>query len=113
MQLAELVATSNAIAATPARNAKIELLAGLLGRLGPAERPIAIAWLSGELRQGRIGLGGAALAAAWNAPAPPDTPPSAPSLFDTLEPASPAPSSVDPLTVLDVDAAFDRLAGAG
>src|SRR6266404_1201100 len=60
----ELVQTSRRVAATRGRLAKIELLADLLKRASPEEIEIAVAFLSGSLRQGRIGIGYAALQAA-------------------------------------------------
>ena len=57
MLLAELVATSRAVAETSARNAKVGLIADLLRRLDPAEAEIAVSLLAGEPRQGRIGVG--------------------------------------------------------
>ena len=57
MLLADLVTTSERLAATPARNEKVALLAELLHRLEAPEVPIGVAYLSGHLRQGRIGLG--------------------------------------------------------
>jgi len=62
--LAELVATSRAVAASRARLAKLALLAECLRRLAPDEVRIGVAWLSGELPQGRIGVGWATLQAA-------------------------------------------------
>ncbi|MGV9326502.1 ATP-dependent DNA ligase [Streptosporangium sandarakinum] len=59
--LIELARTSAAVAATPARLAKIAQLAELLGRTEPGEAEIAIAYLSGELPQRTIGVGWAAL----------------------------------------------------
>src|SRR2546427_13236879 len=64
MRLDDLVQTSRRVAETGGRLAKIELLATLLRRAAPEEIPIAIAFLSGSPRQGRIGVGYAALAAA-------------------------------------------------
>ena len=64
MRLDDLVQTSRRVAQTGGRLAKIELLAALLRRTAPEEIPIAIAFLSGSPRQGRIGVGYAALAAA-------------------------------------------------
>ena len=55
--LADLVATSGAIAGTSSRTKKVETLADLLRRLEPDEIPIAVAFLSGAPRQGRIGIG--------------------------------------------------------
>jgi DNA ligase-1 len=110
MRLAELVATSKAIAATPSRRAKVERLADLLARLEADEIPIAVAYLSGRLRQGRIGLGGAALAAAGTGGPP--APPGPPGLFDA-EPAPAAEGSGGALDLRAVDAAFARLAARG
>jgi ATP-dependent DNA ligase I len=59
--LTELVLTSQAVGATPRRGAKIDQIAGLLRAASPAEVPVAVAFLSGELRQRQIGVGYAAL----------------------------------------------------
>jgi DNA ligase-1 len=94
MRLADLVATSRRVAETRSRSEKTGALADLLRRLGPEEIDIAVAYLSGHLCQGRIGLGGAALRSAMPGSA-------------AAEPA---------LTLLEVDAAFERIAsvsGAG
>ena len=64
MKLHELVTTSRQVAATSGRNAKIDLLAALLKQAAADEIETAIASLSGSLRQGRIGVGYAALRAA-------------------------------------------------
>lgn len=61
MLLSRLVATSNQVAATSARLKKIELLAELLQQASPDEIEIAIAYLSGSIRQARIGVGWATL----------------------------------------------------
>jgi DNA ligase-1 len=91
--LAELVEVSDAVGATRSRREKVELLAGALRRLEPAEAAAGVAFLSGELRQGQIGVGWAAVR------------------------DLPAPASTEPsLTVGAVDGAFARvgaLAGAG
>ena len=57
----DLVATSQAVAATPKRAEKIAQLAQLLARLAPGEVGAAVAFLSGELPTGRIGVGWATL----------------------------------------------------
>jgi DNA ligase-1 len=57
VKFADLAMTSAAVTATPARNAKIELLAATLRRLAPAEIEAAAAYLSGELRQRQTGVG--------------------------------------------------------
>ncbi len=86
--LALLVETSRAVTETPSRNAKIARLAELLRTLGPRHAPTGVAWLSGELRQGRIGVGHA-------------------SLSDALE-SSTADRAT--LNIAQVDAVFDRIA---
>jgi DNA ligase-1 len=55
--LADLVATSAALTATSSRRAKIGALAELLRALEPGEVVVAVAWLTGVPRQGRIGVG--------------------------------------------------------
>src|SRR5262245_12853536 len=95
MLFAELTSTSRRIGGTRARLEKTALLAGLLRRLVPAEIEPAVAFLSGQLRQGRIGLGPAAVREA------------------TREGGSAAEPS---LAILEVDEAFTRIAavsGAG
>ncbi|MFI9724480.1 ATP-dependent DNA ligase [Streptomyces sp. NPDC052396] len=57
MLLAELARASAEIAATPARSAKTELLAGLFRRAGPEDAPVVIAYLAGRLPQRRTGIG--------------------------------------------------------
>jgi len=70
MLLAELVATSQAVAQTRSRDAKVAALAACLRRLEQDERSAGIAWLAGELPQGRLGVGYAALGAGgWPAAA--------------------------------------------
>ena len=64
MRLHDLVTTSASVGQASGRLAKIGLLADLLRRLAPEEIEIAIGFLSGEPRQGRIGVGGAAI---WSA----------------------------------------------
>jgi len=62
--LATLADTSRRVAATPARLAKLRELAALLAELAPGEIGIAVNYLSGEIPQGRIGIGPAALSRA-------------------------------------------------
>jgi DNA ligase-1 len=59
--LAEVVRASRAVAATNARSEKVAILAKLLRELEPAEVPIVAGFLSGVPRQGRIGVGYAAV----------------------------------------------------
>ena len=68
--LAEVAAVSEALAATSSRLAKRAELSALLRRLGPDEIEPVVALLTGELRQGRIGVGWATLAAVDPGPAP-------------------------------------------
>ena len=106
MLLTELAEASAAVARTSARSAKIELIAALLGRVPPGEVPAAVAFLSGELLRGQIGVGYAALsgllrrdAAAQADPGLPDAPGAGPSL-----------------TLSETDAAFEaigRVTGPG
>jgi DNA ligase-1 len=88
MRFADLVTTSADVARVSGRLDKIGRLADLLTRLEPGEVETGVAFLSGTARQGRIGVGHAAIAAASDAP-PADRP--------TLE-------------VRDVDEAFAMLA---
>src|SRR5919106_1944076 len=67
--MAEVVTVSETVAATPARGAKIAALAGLLARLDPGEVEPVVAFLAGEPRQGRIGVGWATLVALAPEPA--------------------------------------------
>ena len=90
MELRELVATSDAVAATPSRSAKVALLAHLLRRLEPAEVCPAVAMLAGTPRQGRIGVG-------WRT-------------LQGLAVDAPTPGGV---TVAELDAVLDQLEAAG
>jgi DNA ligase 1 len=87
MLLAELVAVSGAVAATRSRSAKSALVAGCLRSAGSDqvadEVEIAAAFLSGELRQRRTGIGWAALRGARDLPEQ-NTPPSDPTLSLTV-----------------------------
>ena len=88
MRLADLVATSRRVTETRSRLEKISALGDLLRRLGAEEIDIAVAFLSGHLRQGRIGLGGAA-----------------------VRNAMPGSAAAEPsLTLGEVDAALGRIA---
>ncbi|WP_336921075.1 ATP-dependent DNA ligase [Aquipuribacter sp. SD81] len=62
MLLAEVVDTSLAVGATRSRTAKAEAVAALLRRAPADEVAPATAWLSGELLQGRVGVGHRTLA---------------------------------------------------
>jgi DNA ligase 1 len=93
MNLAELAAASERVAAAAGRNDKANLLADVLRRIDRTEIPFAVASLSGRTRQGRIGIGYVAIRAA----------------LDTARRPDPS-GGADPLTLLDVDRAFDELA---
>src|SRR5689334_9732415 len=66
---ATLVATSRQVAETSSRLGKTRLLANALRAMGAAELELAVLYLSGEIRQGRIGIGPAALRANVTTPA--------------------------------------------
>jgi DNA ligase-1 len=55
--LADVVTASREVAATSARSRKVAILAELLRRLEPGEVPLAVGFLAGMPRQGRIGVG--------------------------------------------------------
>ena len=59
--LSDVVRTSEAVSLASGRRVKIAEIAGLLRRAAPDEIPVAVAFLSGELRQRQIGVGYAAL----------------------------------------------------
>ena len=100
MLFSDLVAVSRRVSESAGRLDKVERLVAALRSLEPGEIPAGVGLLSGEPRQGRIGVGWAALEAA-RAPEPP-------TLFDaTSEALDP------PLTVAEVDAALERLAALG
>ncbi|MFL6665064.1 MAG: ATP-dependent DNA ligase [Rhizobacter sp.] len=85
--LAAVVDASARVAETSSRLAKRDAIAACLRSADADEVEIAVAYLSGETRQGRIGIGYATLAALRGSPA-----------------AQPA------LTLRDVDATLDRIA---
>jgi len=90
VRLADVVAASRAVAGTSGRLEKIERLADLLKRTPPDEIEIVVACLTGEPRQGRLGMGWAQLSGMRDVP--------------------PAPASS--LDLGTVDATFDRMAAA-
>jgi DNA ligase 1 len=91
MRFTELVSTSEDVAGTGGRLEKIGRLARLLERLGSEDIETAVAFLSGTTRQGRLGVGYAAISAASDV-----TPQAEPSL-----------------DIHDVDAAFAALSEVG
>jgi len=70
--LANLVSTSQRVAATSARLAKVRELAELLRALAPEEIEVTVQYLSGETPQGRFGLTYALLSTASSVPAATD-----------------------------------------
>ncbi|WP_020107697.1 ATP-dependent DNA ligase [Nocardia sp. 348MFTsu5.1] len=93
MLFAEVVSTSAAVAGTRSRKSKSAALAALIEACAPDEVPIVVAWLSGEVPQGRLGIG-------WR----------------TLVDARPEPSATASWTVADVNQLLAELAvtsGAG
>src|SRR5213596_2351436 len=85
VRLADIVAVSRAVSDTAGRLEKIAHLAELLKRAQSGDIAMVITFLSGEARQGRMGIGGALLSAMRDVP---------------------------PADLGDVDAAFDRIAEA-
>ena len=61
MLLADVAAISDQVAETSSRLGKIDLLAGLVGRMSAGDARVAVSWLTGELPQRQIGVGWAAL----------------------------------------------------
>jgi hypothetical protein len=55
--LADVVTASRDVADTSSRSRKVAILAELLRRLEPDEVPLAVGFLAGVLRQGRVGVG--------------------------------------------------------
>ena len=88
MLLAEIAKASVDVASTSARSKKVERLSACLAELSPEEVPVAVSYLSGELPQGSIGVGWAALR------------------------DLPRPTGEASLELLDVDAVARRIASA-
>jgi len=90
----ELVRTSEEVAGESGRREKVRLLADLLRRVDPEEAPVAAAYLSGSLPQGKVGVG--------------------PATLDAVLPTPPAPEPS--LSLAEVNRTLDRIAdisGAG
>ncbi len=68
MKLLTLADTSQALAATRSRIAKVQLLADVLRQFSPEERVTGVAWLSGILPGGKLGLGPASVQALRGVP---------------------------------------------
>jgi ATP-dependent DNA ligase I len=67
--LADVVAASKNVTETSSRSGKVAILARLLQRLEPSEVPLAVGFLSGAPRQGRVGIGYATIYGIERAPA--------------------------------------------
>jgi DNA ligase-1 len=64
LKLSDIVVTSRRVAGTSSRREKIQQITATLQRLDPHEIRAAVAYLSGEIRQGRIGIGPSGLRSA-------------------------------------------------
>ncbi len=92
MLLYDVATASSALGATASRLAKRQILADLLAGTEPDDIEVVVAYLAGELRQRRTGVGWATLG------------------------SLPEPAAVATLTVAEVDAEFERISrysGAG
>jgi DNA ligase 1 len=112
--LSEVVDVSAAVTATSARTAKIQQIAALLGRVPPGEVGVAVAFLSGELLQGQIGVGYAAVSELLRAPGdarPAAGPEAGHDGADAIVGDAGPPQAPDAvtLTLTDVDAAFGAI----
>src|SRR5579859_2494343 len=85
-RLADVVQTSARVAATSSRLAKTAEIAACLRRVAPDEIEIAIAFLSGEIRQGKLSVG-----------------------FSTLQSARAKAATVSSLELREVDSSFQQL----
>lgn len=84
--LADVVRTSTQVAGTASRLAKTRLIAGCLRQLDQDEVEIALPYLSGETRQGKLALG-----------------------YATVQSGTGLPATAPTLTLRDVDCAFSQL----
>ena len=105
MLLADLVAATEAVAATSSRTAKAEALAELLRGAGAAEAAVVARLAAGDPRQGRIGVGWATVAAMGAEPdgSPGSDPGPVPDDSPGVEPG---------LSVADLDSLLDTVAAA-
>jgi DNA ligase 1 len=67
--LADVVDTSRRLTETSSRSDKVAILAELLGRLDPSEVALAVGFLAGVPRQGRVGIGYSTIYGIERAPA--------------------------------------------
>ena len=87
----QLVTTSSEVAATRSRLKKTSILTEFLSQLDAEELLVAVKFLCGELRQGKIGIGGA-------------------TIRKTLK-ALPRESDRPPLSIVQLDQTFSEIAG--
>ena len=85
MLLARIAETSSEVAGTSSRLAKVKRITGCLAEASPEEVATTVSYLSGELPQGTVGIGWAALR------------------------DLPSPAASPSLSVLEVDAAVTHL----
>src|SRR5947207_15602852 len=86
---AAVVTASKLVSKTSSRSRKIAVLAELLSELEPPEVPVAVAFLSGVPRQGRVGIG-----------------------YSTIYGLDLRPASQPSLSVRDLDRAISHIQGA-
>jgi ATP-dependent DNA ligase I len=86
--LADVVAASREVTETSSRSGKVAILAELLGRLDRDEIPVAVGFLAGVPRQGRVGVG-----------------------YSTIYGVESAPASTPSLTIDDLDRAITAVQG--
>lgn len=103
MLLADLVAATEAVAATSSRTAKAEALAELLRGAGAAEAAVVARLAAGDPRQGRIGVGWATVAAMGAQPADP-------SGTESRSVPGGSPGAEPGLSVADLDSLLDAVA---
>jgi DNA ligase-1 len=84
--LADVVSTSRSLADTSSRSAKTAILAELLGRLDAGEIAIAVGFLTGVPRQGRVGIG-----------------------YSTIYAINRPPAEAPSITILDLDRAIGAI----
>jgi DNA ligase-1 len=94
VQLGQLVETVGRVRATSKKGEKVSLIAELFRGAGGSDAALAARFLTGTLRQGRIGIGWSAVRAA-------------------LDAAAGGPATAPPFSLEGLDAAFEGLAALG